>query len=110
MNEKTRKALEASIKHWEKNVSAKTPDDVKVNSKDCALCQLFIGLDGSKQWCTGCPVYNYTGEIEYNGTPYNIARDGLDDWKCDPDDIELKAAWHNAAQDELDFLILLRPE
>lgn len=102
MDEKTREALEASIKHWEENVAAVTADDVRLGPDYCALCQLFHEDD-----CIGCPISLKTRDDFCGGTPYNKVSNLLYDWRdedCSRDDFRA------AAQAELDFLISLRPE
>ena len=93
-------ALEASILHWQENVAAETPFDVKLGLKNCQLCREFP--DDS---CTGCPVAKFTGESNCDDTPYGNAAYKWIEWKHHA---EAKAAWRKAAQAELDFLISLR--
>lgn len=63
MDAKTLKALEGSIKKWEKIVAGKGCDR---GSNNCPLCKMFI----RNQFCDGCPVANYTGKDGCQGTPY----------------------------------------
>ena len=41
MDAKTLEALKGSIKHWRKNVEAKTAAETSTYSTDCPLCSLF---------------------------------------------------------------------
>ena len=104
MDTKKREALEASIKHWQENVAAVTPDDASTNGEDCALCDLFFEYD-----CIGCPVRERTGEEDCLDSPYHLANNAYGEWYFHNDE-DSKAAWRKAAQAELDFLISLRPE
>ena len=63
MNKKTKKALEGSIKKWEKIVSGKGGDD---GTDNCPLCLLFY-YDS----CVGCPVSKSTGIRGCIDSPYN---------------------------------------
>ena len=97
-------ALKASIRHWKKNIAAKTPDDANIGSKNCALCQAFF-----RNECFGCPVSASTRRFACRGTPYvNAARAGID-WFYYPDSTKARDAWRKAAQAELDFLRSLLP-
>ena len=104
MDAKTRKALEASIKHWQENVAAETPMGASTSSDACALCKSFFD-----NYCEGCPVFDKTGKGECGDTPYKTAHDTLRYWQIENTE-RSKSAWRKAAQAELDFLISLRPE
>lgn len=105
MDTKTREALEASIKHWEENVAAETPNDANTGWRACALCNLFFF-----KGCDECPVVDWSGERACKETPYLSALHALRLWRNDASDIDRRDAWRTAAQAELDFLISLRPE
>lgn len=98
MNKETKKALEASISHWEDNVNAENFDAISIDGSSCALCSLFFNLSTYK--CYGCPVFLHTGEHSCRGTPWKAAS------------VELWAgsgqSFKEAAQVELDFLKSLR--
>ncbi|NTA27451.1 hypothetical protein [Allorhizobium ampelinum] len=100
MDTKTREALEASIRHWEENVAAETVDEIKLGSNFCALCWVF-----GNRGCNGCPVSERTLCRGCIGSPYHRAIDGKCEWSFSGN----KQNWLKAAQDELDFLISLRP-
>lgn len=102
MDEQTRQALEASIKHWEENLAAETPDAASVHASDCALCNLFAA-----EFCTGCPVAERTGTDCCEDTPYHGAAISFDDWNHYGHRL-YRDKWRDAAQDELDFLKSLR--
>ena len=58
----TLEALDKSLEKWRK-LSRGEGEDMGI--KNCALCRLF--WDES---CFGCPVYEYSGFPECEGTPY----------------------------------------
>lgn len=98
MDKKTLEALQASIKHWEANVAAKTIKETSTAASDCALCDLFL----REHLCVGCPVFVKT-EGRYCGrTPYIKADQA---WRSKD-----LPSFHEAAQEELDFLRSLLPE
>ena len=98
MTPRTRKALELSIKHWERIV---TGEDTSVSAISCALCQLFNPVENSraKDNCRGCPVAQRTGRGWCDGSPYRTVV------KLTPGTI----AFRRAAMKELRFLESLRP-
>jgi hypothetical protein len=98
-------ALRASIKHWQDNVAAETPDDASIAAGDCALCDAFH----DEGQCTGCPVFNLTGKPQCRKTPYANASFWFEAWEDNPS-IKNITEWRKAAQAELDFLISLLPE
>lgn len=102
-------ALEASIIHWQENVKAETPQEARVWSNGCALCQLYLHSAD----CEGCPVMD-AGAWRCVGTPYEAARDALIIWRYHTSASD-KTAWLAArdefsqrAQAEVNFLISLR--
>lgn len=97
MDAKTKKALELSIKKWEK--IAKTGNIDKLGPEDCPLCKLFW-----KGGCIGCPVYDYTNEVYCGGTPYDFFQYVQPDSPTPETTKEIK----EHAQLELDFLKSLR--
>lgn len=99
-------ALEASIAHWQRNLAAEKPSDVRLGVRNCALCDVFYS-----NLCKGCPVAAKTGQVWCSGSPYEGASGAHDLWEdADPDtEDDAKLAWRAAAQAELDFLISLRP-
>jgi hypothetical protein len=110
MDAETRAALEASIKHWEENVSAEQAWETSVGPSKCALCALFSAqLTTTENHCGGCPVAEAVGEISCEGTPYLKAVSARIDWLMSPSG-GTKRQWREAAQAELDFLISLRPK
>jgi ferredoxin len=108
---KNRAALEKSIKHWEKNVVAKTSVQASVSAGDCALCKLHRRQGACDQ---ECPVKAKTGLDLCGGTPYDDAWRALVAWIDEEPNTDswrkARALWRKAAQAELDFLISLRPE
>ena len=98
----TSEALEASILHWQENVAAENPEDVDVCVGVCALCSVYYS---SK--CDGCPVKIKTGYSYCSRSPYADAVEQLTHWAINHSP-KNAAAWREAAQAELDFLISLR--
>lgn len=108
MDRKTFLALKRSIKHWEKNVDANTPDEVTVGTKYCALCKLFCEIPG----CEGCPVSAATGEGGCLGSPYRAAVTAYSQWgmvggRGSP---YRREDFKSAARIEYNFLKALLPE
>lgn len=119
MNKEAATALEASIKHWERNVQAETPEDASTAAQDCALCQVYDPMLGAN--CIGCPVMRHTGLARCGGTPYRDAFGWRKEWlqrsftgglRATPSRLHLwetaREGWREAAQAELDFLKSLR--
>ena len=100
--------LEESILHWADNVAAETPEGASVLARDCALCAVYYYY--WEDSCGLCPVALHTGKNGCRGTPYGDADEAYDDWLCEPSSPIAKAAFHDAAQTELDFLKSLRPK
>ena len=103
MTPKTRKALEGSIRKWERIVAGKGRD---LGAENCPLCELFI-----RNGCFGCPVSDETHRPSCHNSPY-------DQWAVlalhDSNQIVAgKAIGAEAlrfAKAELEFLIGLRPK
>lgn len=113
MDANTLRALEESITHWEKNLVTSNPSEVSLGGSNCALCQMFVFGDENCDPCRGCPVFEHTSFPGCTGTPYHDAHISGMQWKYnsyDPDSYDRhKAAFHRAAQAELDFLRSLLP-
>ena len=105
MDAKTETALRASIKHWEENVAAATPNEASTQPEDCALCRMFA--IGAQDRCGGCPVAESTGVDSCCNTPYENADFILKRWHFGA--IDGQSAFRDAAQAELDFLRSLLP-
>lgn len=105
-------ALEASILHWQENVKAETPGEVRLGVSDCALCDLYSPPCADE--CKGCPVSEKAGDVCCRKTPYSAAYTAWISWKYtnpNSDGDTLLAArdeFRKAAQAEVDFLISLR--
>lgn len=95
-------ALEASILHWQKNVAAERPEDVRMGPASCALCSLFFD-----QCCKGCPVVQYTDYYGCENTPYEQADEAFDLWYVTYSNAD-RDVFRKYAQAEVDFLISLR--
>lgn len=63
MTPKAKKALEGSIRKWERILIGSGEDHGDTN---CPLCKVFNKDNG----CRGCPVRNATGKDWCDGTPY----------------------------------------
>jgi len=108
MKAKTLAALKKSIKHWEQNVVAKTPEEASIGPDDCALCGLFIdNLDAAYNSCIGCPVREKTGQELCEGTPYELAANKYQDWRRASTP---RSSFTRAAKAELKFLKSLLPK
>lgn len=105
MDAKILTALKESIAKWEHNARAEKPGVVKLAAKDCPLCDLFLDDD-----CVGCPVRLNSGRCCCDSTPYWDADNRYSAWALDPDNAEVRAAFHAAAQREVAFLKSLLPE
>jgi hypothetical protein len=75
MDDKTREALEGSIKKWEAIVARTGKDRGAYN---CPLCELFYNCESPHEegvlpehdMCWGCPVSTRTGQRACGHTPY----------------------------------------
>lgn len=118
MDNKTAEALEGSIKHWEENLAAETPDQAELGVNHCALCRVFY-----RNNCNGCPVRNKTGDSYCNYSPYEYAHNKHNDWEntylknedklylCTKKEVlKKRTQWRIAAREELKFLKSLREE
>ena len=109
MDDRTLAALDASILHWEQNLAAETPDDVRVEADDCALCGLFLYTPDPHESCDGCPVFKSTGNRACGGTPYEPAFSAYCEWEAAPEDHVRRAVFRTHARAEIEFLRSLRP-
>lgn len=100
MDHTTLTALEGSIKKWEAIAAGTGTDE---GTRNCPLCLEFAVGGG---FCIGCPVYEHTGQMSCDGTPYEEWSEG--DWfpGKTADTPELK----QQAQAMLDFLKSLLPD
>lgn len=61
-----KKALKASVKHWEEdNVKLINPS---ISWNSCACCLIYF-----RDECRSCPIRMFTGEVRCNSTPYREA-------------------------------------
>lgn len=107
MNPETLDALKASIRHWDENARAKTPDDAGIFGPSCALCTMFVAPRAADDGCTGCPVFEKTGLRGCSGTPHRLAANAYWDWQLARGG---RADFHAAARVEAAFLRSLLPE
>lgn len=106
MNPETLKALQASIKHWERMRDGKNYHDEVPDSKNCNLCIRFA----KNGCCLGeelCPVHQKTGAPSCANTPYH---DAHTEWYFRTDKHRLSPEWRKCAQAEIDFLTSLLPK
>lgn len=110
MDARTLEALIAEIALWEENRNAKRLADVRLGTKNGALCDVFYRAPWT---CSGCPVAEKTGMPGCAGSPYQRADRALIAWVGavfdDRDATAAHAAWVAAAQAEIDFLRSLLP-
>lgn len=101
MLEKTLEALKDSIAKWKKNCEVKSLDNVLLGSSTCPLCNLFnpSGDLYYEDKCVGCPVYENTGTMYCNNTPYEQIED---------DDVDFDT-FIELAHEEVKFLESLLP-
>lgn len=108
MDEKTKEALEGSIKKWRDIVAGHGIDKGSLN---CSLCNVF--LDQESGDCKGCPVATKTGNLYCIGSPYDEWSNFEEEWLLATPinsikDSPLRKEAEELAQAELDFLISLR--
>jgi len=107
MDKQTLAALKGSIKKWEDIVVGTGTDEGPDN---CPLCQLFRTRVPP---CRGCPVYENTGEMYCEGSPYHnwheIIKGDFATINEEPNPA-YAADLRRFAQTELNFLRSLLPE
>lgn len=106
MNQKVRKALEGSIKKWEKIVNGTGIDK---GTDNCPLCKLFY----FKKNCVGCPVFNKTKIKDCLRTPYSqwLQHQWIHKKITDPNKHKIfDSKSKHIAQAELQFLKSLLPK
>lgn len=99
MNAKTLRALQGSIRKWEKILLGTGTD---LGHNNCPLCKLFHKHD-----CKGCPVQEETGQRWCAGTPYEAWSDAQQLVGDKPSRNKNKLF---EARRELDFLRSLLPQ
>lgn len=109
MDDKTLKALKASIRKWDKNAVAVRRTQYKTDTKDCPLCAIFnaVHTDHDDR-CKGCPVYLKTGEQYCARTPFGEAEYFGMEW--DDFGVVYRSDAQEAARDEAAFLRSLLPD
>ena len=96
------KALEDSIKHWERLASGRRKLGEDIRASHCALCNKFAV--NSLNVCEGCPVYRRTNLAGCEDTPYWDCHNAAE-WRG-LDSAEFKSA----AKEMLKFLRSLRKD
>ena len=102
MTATARKALKASIKHWERLVSGREKLGEGLGPSHCPLCKKYI--DNSDGFCGGCPVAAFTNSVFCDGSPHEAASSAHYDTRDHPFDEKYKKAWIKQAGRELAFL------
>lgn len=108
MNTETKRALEASIRHWERLTSGKRKSGEGHYAQDCALCKIFHKPNPNNDdlyICDGCPVAERTGCYECRGTPWRHV-----DRAFFEKESYSTAGFKSAAKKMLRFLKSLRPK
>lgn len=109
MNKETKEALEKAIDKYTKHVELVNQHinknttimaiGINIGPQSCSLCNLFYEHD-----CKGCPIYNKTGIILCQNSPYKEI-----EWLfCSKRPITQSTV--EAFESELNFLISLREE
>ena len=88
------------IKHWEEVVE--DPANTLVGSSSCAFCREYMCM-----LCRGCPISEYTDNYYCIGTPYDSFTDEQTALISIHDTHYIQTL-KQAAQDELDFLLMVR--
>lgn len=106
MEAKTLQALKESIAHWERMRDGKQYPGEAPDAIHCALCKLYYG-DPEEPSCVGCPIFEKTGLVDCNGTPFRSARKW---WytRNKPKDFD-ESEFKKAAQAMIDYLKSLLP-
>lgn len=112
MNERTKAALEGSIKKWEQIILGEAVDK---GTDNCPLCQLFFA-----KYCVGCPVRKRTGVSSCRLTPYAAMHEAYDQelrdlvggriWWTDPKACVIGPKTMEVAIKEHEFLCSLRED
>ena len=103
-------ALWASVEHWLQNWE--DPDTAHPMGDDCPCCQEYHdeAYEGD-HGCEECPISQYTGKGDCDGTPWNEARNTwrkyLDRIASDPKNIPTKEEVQVAFEAEYRFLVEL---
>jgi hypothetical protein len=103
MKKATLKALQGSIKHWQRNVkAAKENRTIDLSPASCPLCILF------NNHCNSCPIKEKTNLCYCIGTPYKAIDELWPDRRICRKKLYPKLV--KACQAELDFLKSLLPK
>jgi len=74
MNVDQRIALQESIEHWRENVARHARgEEMEIGADYCACCIYSVEqaeLAGGGEFCSECPIAQYTGEDDCYNTPY----------------------------------------
>lgn len=70
MDERTLRALNESIAHWQRYADGFGKEEGEPLVGNCSLCRLFYHHN-----CSGCPIRETTGRINCRGTVYGDAFD-----------------------------------
>lgn len=104
MDKATAIALLDSIEHWHRMYLGTHAEGEAPYADDCALCECFLteetdnATDELDLNCSGCPVYETTGQHGCDGTPWRQASRA---WRT--------PNFPSAALEEISFLVDLLP-
>lgn len=125
MDKATLNALRGSIGHWAENAESEEWYEHAVTAWSCDLCVAFnpyyishdtikAGIEAKKIGCTGCPVFEKTGQGYCKDTPYADAAHAHEEWEwqaADTPEREWSAIKFKVHAERMrDFLIDLLPE
>ena len=115
MDDNTKLALEASINKWKRNLLAASPEEVRIHTDSCALCDIYYEMTPFSK-CSGCPVAAKSGEAgclgEWRATTRSLTVSLLTGAvfreSMESRILSTKNAFMVAAQKEIEFLESLR--
>ncbi len=99
----TVKALNQSIRHWDRHAKGKAAEDEGIYCDDCALCGLFLKSPA----CEGCPVSKRSGLPYCKGTPWREAENHYGGHRHSSEESD---DFREAAAKMRDYLIELKEE
>ena len=103
-----KEALWQSAWHWLENWEAAVDgrlNDVHIWGETCPCCKLWMDLSpfADISTCYGCPIQQFTGAHNCNGTPWARVNYQFQSCKCDIDTEDLE----EACEREYKFLVCL---
>ena len=108
MDEKTKEALESSIKHWEQLSTVDNEQDIVLGARACALCKMFLlNVAEEENDCLECPLYLKTNKVLCDFHTYHSAYNAYILLSNESTDF---TEFHKAANEMLELLKSLREE